>query len=899
MNKTSELEYLLLTHDPHITVITETWLNDGIPDEVIVDDAHHIFRRDRISRGGGIAVILKNTLSATLLPQIDNHESLFLKINCWGHALTLGAVYRPPSSPPEFLLALSHYMSAHLNGSLIMAGDFNLPTLDWSSNMTSHLLDSTLQDIMLTNDLAQVVHETTRESEGGGTTLDLVFVSRSITDYAVRVEDGISDHKLVHFSCTLGNCVKNRPKSKTVKNFSQSNDNAILDELWWFVDNMQNDDAIDLWNKFKATIQTCIENFVPSRHIKTNRQNPWVDRNIIHLKRRIKRAKKKKVTNVESLRHLREELQSALSCAKNKYFEITLPNFIKTNPQRFWRFLSSKSKQIDKIKNADVLITQPRGVADVLNEYFHSVFSPPDSDIPSFGDSLFDHNFISVEGVFSLLLNLKEKSSGGPDNIPNAFLRRYAEPVSHILAAIFRSCLKMAIIPDDWRIARVVAVHKKGDRLQKENYRPISLTSSCCKILEHIIVHFIADFLERNNLLSDYQHGFRKALSTTTQLTTTIHEIASTLDASGQVDLVFLDFSKAFDRVSHCKLLKKLQRFGLPSFIINWIKQYLSNRTQFVDVNGHFSGRLPVTSGVPQGSVLGPILFLMYVNDITAAVCPDVEIRLFADDCLIFKKVTCESDQISLNSSLAKIHEWCTTWSMSLNSEKTVLLRVTNKKQPFPFTYKINNNIVTEATEYKYLGVTITNKLTWSSHIENICSAATRKLGLLRHKLRNAPSNAKLLAYRSFVLPKIEYASVVWDPYYQKDKHRLEMVQRRAVRFIFNKYKRTDSPSSLMLENKIPSLEQRRKIARLKFLFLLYQNKLNVNARAYIQPFLSRTSRNRHAHNILPYQTRTNLFKYSFFPRTIVDWNSLSEKIVSSESVSVFESALLTDLETQ
>lgn len=506
---------------------------------------------------------------------------------------------------------------------------------------------------------------------------------------------------------------------------------------------------------------------------------------------------------------------------------------------------------------------------------------------------------ISVEGIFSLLLNLKERSSGGPDNIPNAFLRRYAEPVSYILTAIFRSCLKLAIIPDDWRIARVVAVHKKGDRLKKENYRPISLTSSCCKILQHILVHFITEFLEHNKLLSDHQHGFRKNLSTITQLTTTIHEVALTLDLAGQIDLIFLDFSKAFDRVSHSKLLIKLQKFGLPSFIINWIKQYLSNRTQFVDVDGYSSTRLPVTSGVPQGSVLGPILFLMYVNDITAAVCPDVQIRLFADDCLIFKKVTCQNDQISLNSSLAKIHEWCTTWSMSLNSEKTVLLRVSNKRQPFLYTYKISTGTVAEATEYKYLGLTISNKLTWSSHIENICTAATRKLGLLRHRLKNAPPDAKLLAYKTYVLPKVEYASVIWDPHYKKDKQRLEMVQRRAVRFIFNKYKRTDSPSSLMLANKIPTLEQRRKISRLKFLFLLYHNRLNVNARAFIQPFLSRTSRNRHSHNLLSYQTRTNLFKYSFFPRTISDWNSLPENIVSLESASAFESALLPDLEMQ
>lgn len=315
-----------------------------------------------------------------------------------------------------------------------------------------------------------------------------------------------------------------------------------------------------------------------------------------------------------------------------------------------------------------------------------------------------------------------------------------------------------------------------------------------------------------------------------------------------------------------------------------------------MEVDGCASERLGVTSGVPQGSVLGPVLFLIYINDITSAIDPRVSIKLFADDCLIFKEITGTDDQVLLNSSLTGIGQWCTTWGMSLNADKTVLLRVTKKKQPFQFSYSLNGAPVVEKSQYKYLGITFTNTLSWSKHIENICASATRKLGLLRHKLKASPTHVKLLAFKMIILPKLQYASVVWDPFLKKDKYRLEMVQRRAIRFIFNKYRTTDSPTSLMLANSISTLEDRRKIDRLKLLFALYTGSTKVNASVYIQPFQSRPTRHRHTHNLLPYRAHTNMFKNSFFPRTVSEWNSLPEVVFTSQSICHFERAILSVL---
>lgn len=375
---------------------------------------------------------------------------------------------------------------------------------------------------------------------------------------------------------------------------------------------------------------------------------------------------------------------------------------------------------------------------------------------------------ISLAGVFSMLLNLKTKKSPGPDKIPNAFLRRFAEPLAHFLTVIFRTSFLSGVLPNDWLLARVVPVFKKGDHLSLSNYRPISLTCTLCKLLEHIISNMVTDFLDKNNFITEFQHGFRKGYSTVTQLVTTVHEFASTLDKSGQIDAVFIDFSKAFDRVPHGKLLFKLESIGLDSAIVKWIGSYLHGRRQYVEVGSGCSEMLDVTSGVPQGSVLGPLLFLIYVNDIVSVVDPGVNIRLFADDCVLFKDVLCTNDQLALNSSLNSIQDWCYQWKMKLNLEKTVFFRITNKKKYLSFQYKIKDYNVSEVDHYKYLGLTIDRHLGWSKHIDNITSAAFRKLGLIRHKLKNTPPNVKLLAFNTLVRPKLEYGSVVWDPFTKK-----------------------------------------------------------------------------------------------------------------------------------
>lgn len=357
------------------------------------------------------------------------------------------------------------------------------------------------------------------------------------------------------------------------------------------------------------------------------------------------------------------------------------------------------------------------------------------------------------------------------------------------------------------------------------------------------------------------------------------------IDNSGQTDVIFLDLSKAFDKISHSGLIFKLNKLGFPCTLVKWIISYLELRKQFVDLNGSYSDTLPVISGVPQGSVLGPLLFLIYINDITTCVNQDVNIRLFADDCLLFKTINNVNDQVSLNESLDAIFTWCNLWGMTLNPEKTVFMRITNKKSPLKYQYTINNAPVSLTDSFKYLGVTITGNLTWSSHIDNICASARRKLGLLKHKLKYSPPNVKMLAYNTLIRSRLEYASVVWDPHTKKDINKLEHVQRQAVRFIYNRYQRLDSPSTLMQNNSIATLESRRKSNRLKFLADLWNRKLRLDPSTFLTPLSTRPTRHYHPFKFTPLFARTNTYKYSFFPRTISDWNSLPAATFTSNNL--------------
>ena len=437
---------------------------------------------------------------------------------------------------------------------------------------------------------------------------------------------------------------------------------------------------------------------------------------------------------------------------------------------------------------------------------------------------------ITSNGVAKLLMNLKAGKAPGPDGLKKEHLTIDVDMVARALELLFQYSLDTGEIPSIWRSANVVPVHKKGDKLSPSNYRPVSLTCICCKILEHIIISNIG--VDFDEVLHDHQHGFRQGMSCTTQLATVTHDIMSKVDAGQEVHAVVLDFAKAFDKVTHNILIEKLASYHIEPTVIRWIGSFLEDRTQQVVIDGRTSSPLPVTSGVPQGSVLGPALFLFFINDIFRAT-KTATLRLFADDALLYMTIRQPHDAAIFQSEINQLDDWATRNGMAFNSNKCQVVRFSvGKAATNPMVYKLRGHTLNNTDQFKYLGVTITNKFKWDAHVNEITNKGLQRLGMLRRVLYRAPIKVKRTAYLSLCRPIIEYAGEVWDPHTKKLIDQLEMVQRRAVRFIYN-IKGVASITSYREKLCLDTLEDRRRNARISLLHHLLESGLHSSLAAH------------------------------------------------------------------
>ena len=373
------------------------------------------------------------------------------------------------------------------------------------------------------------------------------------------------------------------------------------------------------------------------------------------------------------------------------------------------------------------------------------------------------------------------------------------------------------------------AMYKKGTKTDPRNYRPVSLTSLICKTLEHILTSQIMKHLESNNILTDVQYGFRSMQSCEAQLFLTIDDFARAVDKKFQVDVAILDFAKAFDKVAHARLAHKLNYYGVRGPLLQWLQSFLTDLTQKVIFDGSHSSPCHVTSGVPQGSVLGPALFLIYINDIIANI--HSQLRLFADDCLLYCPIHSFNDHKILQSDLDSLSSWADIWQMEFNVKKCCIMQISALHSTSSFPCKMYEIPLQFVKNHHYLGILLDNKLSWTPHINSLCSKANRLLGFLLRTLHYCLSNLKEHAYKQIVLPSIEYCSSIWDPHQQSSIHKLEMIQHRAARFVLSKPWRCnhrDSITEMLQTLNWPSLEKRRKQSRLILLFKLLNNMIYI-----------------------------------------------------------------------
>ena len=383
---------------------------------------------------------------------------------------------------------------------------------------------------------------------------------------------------------------------------------------------------------------------------------------------------------------------------------------------------------------------------------------------------------LSESGVRKLLTGLNSSKAAGPEAIKPIVLKEVSNEIAPLVTAIFRFSLDIGTVPRDWKTATVSPLFKKGDKGNPANCRPISLTCILCKTMEHIIATNLTRHFDKHNVLYDLQHGFRERRSCETQLIQLVEDLSRSMIEGKQTDLILLDFSKAFDKVNHLKLLYKLRLHGVQGKVLNWIQSFLIGRSQTVVLEGDSSSEVPVSLGVPQGSVLGPILFLLYINDLPDNV--QSQVRLFADDTAVYLSIHSPNNSANLQKDLDRLQEWEAQWDMEFNPGKCQVCHITRSRNPIKSTYTMHNKTLETVSSARYLGVDMSTDLSFNTHMNRITSNANKSLGFIKRNIKTKHKGVREAAYKTIVRPQLEYASTTWSPYTQNQSQKIEMVQR-------------------------------------------------------------------------------------------------------------------------
>jgi hypothetical protein len=622
--------------------------------------------------------------------------------------------------------------------------------------------------------------------------------------------------------------------TREIRLYSKADVDAFQEQLWATQNNLATmTDVNEMWSLFSGKLKQAVNKAVPVKSVrpKPSNQPRWFNRkaNKLVTKHRKTYNKYKDSGDPFFLMKYKQERRShrvELRKIEQDYISTKICKPLETgNSKPFYQHLKwsqGVTKPPMKLKTEGNDHTEdPLECANILNEFFSSQFCKQHQlDSNNTYNCAASSIEVSDTGVAELLNALKNGKSAGPDDIRKEDLVIDPIMTARCLTSIFKVSLSTSTLPGEWKLAYVSPLHKKGPADQPNNYRPISLTSIPCKLLEHIVLHHLNLVLDE--FLYNRQHGFRKGLSCETQLCGTYHDIAKHVDKGDTIHAVVLDFAKAFDKVPHKLLMQKLSNIpNVSTQIVKWIHDFLMDRKQKVRTKGQLSYELPVTSGVPQGSVLGPTLFLVYINDLPDHV--DCNISLFADDTLIYQVVNNAQDKLRFQNNVYALQQWANMWCMSFNVDKCSVLPF-NQTATSPDTNYVLDGITLETVrETRYLGVILQTDLKFNKHIQSKIGKAKKQLGMIKRALHDAPASARLLAYTCLCRPHVEYAASVWDTSVDYLMHDIEMVQHSAIRFI-STLKGRDSVTAAREKLELETLADRRTKIRHALLLRLLSN---------------------------------------------------------------------------
>ena len=516
--------------------------------------------------------------------------------------------------------------------------------------------------------------------------------------------------------------------------------------------------------------------------------------------------------------------------ATQSYREAKAIEAIKQNSKYFFSYakkFAKTQKPIGPLLNENNQYTaSSTEMANILSSQYGSVFSTPSEcssykDAQPAGSNTLEDILFTESDIADAIDELSNSSASGPDGVPAILLKKCKASICKPLISLYRCCLDQGITPTKLRHSHIVPIFKSGHQGLAVNYRPISLTSHIIKILEKIVRNEISNHLEVNNLYNPGQHGFRQGRSCLSQLLEHYEKILRILEEGWNVDTIYLDFSKAFDKVDHSILIDKLKILGITGKIENWIKSFLSGRQQQVIVNGFLSDPVLVKSGVPQGSVIGPLLFLVLISDIDKDVSSCTS--SFADDTRVMKSILNEEDCRVLQSDLLKVFNWSTDNNMTFNDSKFELLRYgPNQDIKCSTSYlRRDGEKIEEKEHVRDLGVTMSNSANFTEHIEKVVESARDMCSWILRTFKSRSPELMLTTWKSLVLPILDYCSQLWCPISKGEIRKLERIQQSFTRKISGQ---SGNYWERLKQLRLYSLERRRERYRILYTWKILEN---------------------------------------------------------------------------
>ena len=889
--------------DYDVIGVTESWINTVHRDYLAEFSipGYSLFSCERNEReGGGVLLYVRTNLHPITksTTKITNINASFTQLNLQSRKIVIGIIYRPPGQS----VATDNELYEQLadiccENETVIFGDFNLPIRRWGDPLNSHTGHS-LYTNLLESSLYQLVEQPTR----GENILDLVLTTNEnvVGNVKVGPEFSSSDHRVITFSIQ-GNKSRVKESKEKVPDYQRANyrklRNIIAQNDWSELSG--NISINEAWLIFTSNLNKAVDASVPLRNRRSiiNSKPKWwnteIKNSLIAKKRAFQKFKLTQLNN-DKIEHdrLRRHTKALIKKSK-KNLELHIANSSKSNPKEFFSYIRKKKtlpSEIGPLKMQNGEYTEnDTMMANILNNYFSTVFTQEvNSEQQPTPRTQNDNNFLNTfkfeeSEILQAISNIKVNKTPGPDRISPRILKEAKNELVKPLSILFNKSLNTGKVPDEWKLANVTPIFKKGSKAEAQNYRPISLTSVVGKLMESLIRDKTVAFLESNNIIKDSQHGFRNKRSCLTNLLDFFHHVYNQFDNTRAVDIIYLDFQKAFDKVPHKRLINKLKAHGITGDLVSWIEDWLSGRKQRVVINGKSSEWTIVSSGVPQGSVLGPILFIIYINDIDENI--NCKISKFADDTKIANKADSVTQRQLLQRDLDTLVEWSRTWLMNFNFDKCHVLHIGNSNPRV--NYKMGNASLKSVQREKDLGVVISADLKHSNQCTEVVKIANKLVGFIGRSFTFKTEEIILTLYNSLVRPHLEYNVQFWSPYYKKDIEKLERIQRRLTKMVPRL--RNKPYEERLKELNLFTLSKRRLRGDLITLFKIFKGFTNMNPDNFLTIDRSNFTRN-NGFKIIGKRFKTNEAKHFFFNRIINIWNGLPSNVVDSGTIETFKS---------